>query len=185
MVFVLLGLFWLAIAGLVGLDTGGRGVALLVLGTALGAVFLSFQYGFASGWRHFIVAGKTMALAAHFLLAALCALIVIPADLWGLTASGSLAPISVSLFVGAFAFTGTACQWVWLRRVVQLRWRIRENARRCLFRSGFVDWLTDPAGYTGVGPTATSPDRCRACATGTYRCQSGVAGAAAFCFWHI
>jgi uncharacterized membrane protein YedE/YeeE len=45
-----------------------------------------------------------MALAAHFLLAALCALIVIPADLWGLTASGSLAPISVSLFVGAFAF---------------------------------------------------------------------------------
>ena len=104
MVFVLLGLFWLAIAGLVGLDTGGRGVALLVLGTALGAVFLSFQYGFASGWRHFIVAGKTMALAAHFLLAALCALIVIPADLWGLNASGSLAPISVSLFVGAFAF---------------------------------------------------------------------------------
>ena len=100
MVFALLGLSWLAIAGLVGLDTGGHGVSLLALGTALGAVFLSFQYGFASGWRNFIVTGKTMGLAAHFLLAALCALIFIPADLWGLTAAGSLAPISVSLFIG-------------------------------------------------------------------------------------
>jgi uncharacterized membrane protein YedE/YeeE len=104
MVFALLGLSWLAIAGLVGLDTGGHGVSLLALGTALGAVFLSFQYGFASGWRNFIVTGKTMGLAAHFLLAALCALLFIPADLWGLTAAGSLAPISVSLFIGAFAF---------------------------------------------------------------------------------
>ena len=104
MVFVLLGFFWLMVAGLVGLDTGGRGVTLLALGTALGAVFLSFQYGFASGWRQFIVAGKTTAMAAHFLLAALCALVFIPAELWGLTASGSLAPISISLFAGAFAF---------------------------------------------------------------------------------
>jgi len=103
-VFSALGLLWLAIAGLVSLDTGANGVALFTLGTALGTMFLLFQYGFASGWRNFILNGDMMPLAAHFLLAALCAVIFIPAKIWGLTATGSLAPVSVSLFIGAFAF---------------------------------------------------------------------------------
>jgi uncharacterized protein len=103
-VFALLGTVWLVVAGLVGLDTGANGVMLFGLGTALGAVFLVFHYGFASGWRAFLEAGQTMPLAAHFLLAALCAIIFIPAASIGLSASGALAPISVSLFIGAFAF---------------------------------------------------------------------------------
>jgi uncharacterized membrane protein YedE/YeeE len=103
-IFSMLGLVWLAIAGLVSLDTGVNGVALFTLGTALGTIFLLFQYGFASGWRNFILNGDMMPLAAHFLLAALCAVVFIPAKTWGLSASGSLAPVSVSLFIGAFAF---------------------------------------------------------------------------------
>ena len=101
---LLIGVVGLGLAGLVALDTGLRGVALLTLGGALGAVFIGFQYGFASAWRRFLVAGDTMGIAAHFLLVGLCALLFIPAAGLGLAASGSLAPVSVSLIIGAFMF---------------------------------------------------------------------------------
>lgn len=102
--------FWLfliialIIAGLVSLDTGWTGIGLFGLGGLLGAAFLSFQYGFASAWRQALVRGEMMGIAAHFLLIGLCACIFIPASIWGLDAAGSVAPVSVSLFVGAFIF---------------------------------------------------------------------------------
>lgn len=102
--------FWLffvialIIAALVSLDTGWTGIGLFGLGGLLGAVFLSFQYGFASAWRQALVRGEVMGIAAHFLLIGLCACIFIPASIWGLDAAGSVAPVSVSLFVGAFIF---------------------------------------------------------------------------------
>ena len=99
-----IGLVGLGLAGLVVLDTGLRGVTLFVLGGALGAVFIGFQYGFASAWRRFLVAGETMGIAAHFLLVGLCALVFIPAAGLGFAATGSLAPVSVSLVIGAFMF---------------------------------------------------------------------------------
>ena len=94
----------LVLAGLVALDTGGRGVTLFALGGALGAVFLGFQYGFASAWRRFLTSGESMGLAAHFLLIGLVALVILPAGMLGLTASGSVAPVSLSLVAGAFLF---------------------------------------------------------------------------------
>ena len=102
--------FWLflvialIIAALVSLDTGWTGIGLFGLGGILGAVFLSFQYGFASAWRQALVRGEVMGVAAHFLLIGLCACIFIPDSIWGLDAAGSVAPVSVSLFVGAFTF---------------------------------------------------------------------------------
>jgi uncharacterized membrane protein YedE/YeeE len=101
---LMIGVVGLGLAGLVALDTGLRGVALFTLGGALGAVFIGFQYGFASAWRRFLVAGETMGIAAHFLLIGLCALLFIPAPALGLAASGSRAPVSVSLIIGAFMF---------------------------------------------------------------------------------
>ena len=92
------------LATLVALDTGGRGVTLFALGAALGAVFLGFQYGFASAWRRFLTTGESMGLASHFLLIGLVALVILPAGLIGLGAAGSVAPVSVSLVVGAFLF---------------------------------------------------------------------------------
>lgn len=92
------------IAGLVALDTGLTGIGLFGLGGLLGAAFLVFQYGFASAWRHALVRGEVMGLAAHFLLIGLCALVFIPATVLGLDAAGSVAPLSVSLFLGAFMF---------------------------------------------------------------------------------
>ena len=44
-----------------------------------------------------------------FLLSAVCALMFIPVSAAGLGPSGSLAPVSVSLFIGAFMF-GTGMQ---------------------------------------------------------------------------
>ena len=101
---LMIGMVGLGLAGLVVLDTGLRGLTLFALGGALGAVFIGFQYGFASAWRRFLVAGETMGLAAHFLLIGLCALLFIPAAGLGLAATGSLAPVSVSLAIGAFIF---------------------------------------------------------------------------------
>lgn len=98
------GVMGLVLGCLVALDTGLRGVTLFTLGGALGAVFIGFQYGFASAWRRFLVAGETMGIAAHFLLVGLCALLFIPAAGLGLAATGSLAPVSVSLLIGAFIF---------------------------------------------------------------------------------
>lgn len=101
---LIIGVVGLGLVGLVALDTGLRGVTLFTLGGALGAVFTGFQYGFASAWRRFLVAGEAMGIAAHFLLVGLCALVFIPAASLGLAASGSVAPVSVSLIIGAFIF---------------------------------------------------------------------------------
>ena len=101
---VLIGIVGLVLAALVALDTGGRGVALFALGGALGAVFLGFQYGFASAWRRFLAGGEAMGLATHFLLIGLCALVFLGAPALGVSAAGSVAPVSVSLVIGAFIF---------------------------------------------------------------------------------
>ena len=101
---VLMATAGLVLAVLVVLDTGPRGVVLFALGGALGAVFLGFQYGFASAWRRFLVAGEATGLAAHFLLIGLCALVFLSAPSLGLAAAGSVAPVSVSLVIGAFIF---------------------------------------------------------------------------------
>ena len=95
---------WLIFAGLVAMDTGVHGLALLGLGTALGGVFLFAQYGFASVWRHALQTGALMGLSGHFWLAGLCALVFLAAPVFGLSAQPTLAPVSVSLFIGAFVF---------------------------------------------------------------------------------
>ena len=107
--FLLISCLGLILAGLAGLDTGLTGLALVGLGLLLGMAFMGFQYGFAAGWRRFLETGDASALSLHFLLAALCALIFIPVSAAGLGPSGSLAPVSVSLFMGAFMF-GTGMQ---------------------------------------------------------------------------
>jgi len=99
----------LVLAGLAGLDTGLTGLALVGLGLFLGMAFMGFQYGFASGWRRFLETGDASSLSLHFLLSAVCALMFIPVSAAGLGPSGSLAPVSVSLFIGAFMF-GTGMQ---------------------------------------------------------------------------
>ena len=106
---VLISCLGLILASLAGLDTGMTGLALVGLGLLLGMAFMGFQYGFASGWRRFLETGDATSLSLHFLLAALCALIFIPVSAADLGPLRSLAPVSVSLLIGAFMF-GTGMQ---------------------------------------------------------------------------
>ena len=91
-------------ASLIAIDTGIHGVALFGLGTALGGVFLFAQYGFASVWRNALETGALMGISQHFFLAGICALLFLAAPVFGLMAQPTMAPISVSLFIGAFIF---------------------------------------------------------------------------------
>lgn len=102
--FVVLAALLAIFGGLIAVDTGWSGVALLGLGTALGGVFLFAQYGFASVWRRAIETGALMGLSQHFFLAGFCALLFLAAPVFGLLAQPTLAPVSVSLFIGAFIF---------------------------------------------------------------------------------
>lgn len=86
------------------LDSGLRGAGLFMLGMALGAVFLNYSYGFASGWRQFLLNGNGLPMAAHFILIGLCALLFIPAQALGINAVLTQAPVSISLVLGAFIF---------------------------------------------------------------------------------
>ena len=104
LMLILLCIAALVVAGLVSLDTGRDGVILLFLGGILGALFLYFQYGFASGWRQLITHGDTRPIGYHFLLAGLCSLVFLPYHYLGLGAFGSIAPISISLIIGSFIF---------------------------------------------------------------------------------
>lgn len=100
----ILGLITFVIAGFVSLDTGSKGLALFFLGGLLGIVFIFFQYGFASGWRKFIINGDTRPIGYHFLLIGFCSFAFLPISYLGLGSSGSFAPISVSLLIGSFIF---------------------------------------------------------------------------------
>ena len=108
-ILVLTSCFGLVLGGLAGLDSGLTGLALVGLGLLLGMAFMGFQYGFASGWRRFLKSGDASYLSLHFLLSAVCALMFIPVSVTDFGPSGSLAPVSISLFIGAFMF-GTGMQ---------------------------------------------------------------------------
>ena len=94
----------LIFASLIGIDTGVAGMTLLGLGTALGAVFLYAQYGFSTVWRRFLETGALMGLSQHFFLIGLCALAFLAAPIFGLSAQPTIAPVALSLFIGAFIF---------------------------------------------------------------------------------
>ena len=89
---------------LTGIDTGITGIMLLGLGVALGAVFLLAQYGFSSVWRRFLETGALMGLSQQFFLIGLCAIAFLAAPIFGLSAKPTMAPVAVSLFLGALIF---------------------------------------------------------------------------------
>jgi uncharacterized membrane protein YedE/YeeE len=102
--FFILSLAGLTIGLLAFVDTGLKGIGLVILGISLGIVFVFFQYGFASGWRNFLVSRDTTSLTQHFILAGLCALVFIPVISSNNSIVGSIAPVNLSLFIGAFMF---------------------------------------------------------------------------------
>jgi hypothetical protein len=98
---VVLGLaLWAAVTWLVGLRQG----ALFVVGIGFGAVLAAVSFGFTTGWRAWINDRDPTGLLAQFLAIALTMVVSIPLIAGDAALSGAIAPLSVSLLIGAFVF---------------------------------------------------------------------------------
>lgn len=94
---------WIAAAS--GLQT----LILYALGLAFGAVLFHARFGFTSAWRQLVSVGQGRALRAHMIMLAAACILFAPllasgAGLFGETLSASVAPVGVSVVVGAFLF---------------------------------------------------------------------------------
>jgi hypothetical protein len=96
---------WLAVTWLVGLRQG----FLFVIGIGLGAVLAGVSFGFTSGWRAWIRDRDPTGFLAQFLTIGLAMVVSIPLIATHGELSGAIAPLSVSLLIGAFVF-GAAMQ---------------------------------------------------------------------------
>jgi len=95
----------LAITWLVGLRQG----LLFVIGTGLGAVLAGVSFGFTTGWRAWILDRDPTGFLAQLLTIGLAMIVSIPLIASHQELSGAIAPLSVSLLIGAFVF-GAAMQ---------------------------------------------------------------------------
>jgi uncharacterized membrane protein YedE/YeeE len=97
----------LALAVLVALvlvDGQPVAAALLILGFALGAVFLKAEFSFTTSWRRLIVRGQADGFLGGLLLIAIAAAAIVPVAALAPGFGGAIAPIGPSLVVGAFVF---------------------------------------------------------------------------------
>lgn len=106
-----LGLFLLATLGLsyaVWLASGVRLVLAFWVAILLGLALFHTKFGFASGFRRFLLTGESRLLRAHFLLFTLASLLFFPflvqGEAFGQAVQGFVVPIGIALAVGAFLF---------------------------------------------------------------------------------
>lgn len=92
------------LVALVLLDGQVPSAALLVLGFALGAAFLKFEFSFTAAWRRFLVRGEAGGLIGALLLIAVAATVIVPVAALVPGFGGAIAPIGPSLLIGAFVF---------------------------------------------------------------------------------
>src|SRR5512134_730956 len=95
----------LAVIWLVGLRQG----ALFVIGIGFGAVLAAVSFGFTTGWRIWIRDRDPTGILAQFVAIGLAMFASIPLIATRPELSGAIAPLSVSLVIGAFVF-GAAMQ---------------------------------------------------------------------------
>lgn len=96
---------WAAVTWLVGLRQG----LLFLVGIGYGAVLAGVSFGFTTGWRIWIRDRDPTGFLAQFLAIALAMAVSIPLIAANPELSGAVAPVSVSLVIGAFVF-GLAMQ---------------------------------------------------------------------------
>src|SRR3954465_15196464 len=92
------------LVALVVIDGQPAAAALLILGFALGAVFLKAEFSFTASWRRLIVRGQADGFLAGLLLIAIEAAAIVPVAALVPGFGGAIAPIGPSLVVGAFVF---------------------------------------------------------------------------------
>jgi uncharacterized membrane protein YedE/YeeE len=95
----------LVVIWLVGLRQG----ALFMIGIGFGAVLAAVSFGFTTGWRIWIRERDPTGILAQFVAIGLAMIVSIPLIAARPELSGAIAPLSVSLVIGAFVF-GAAMQ---------------------------------------------------------------------------
>jgi uncharacterized membrane protein YedE/YeeE len=96
---------WAVVTWLVGLRQG----FLFLIGIGYGAVLAGVSFGFTTGWRVWIRDRDPTGFLAQFVAIALAMVVSIPLIAGHPELSGAVAPLSVSLVIGAFVF-GLAMQ---------------------------------------------------------------------------
>lgn len=85
-----------------------RHAFLLLIGGALGLVLYHALFGFTSAWRVFVSDGRGAGLRAQMLMLAVACALMLPAlaegSLFGREIVGAVAPVGVSVLLGAFVF---------------------------------------------------------------------------------
>ena len=94
----------IVLVALVLIDGQPAAAALLVLGFALGAVFLKTEFSFTASWRRLIVRGQADGFLGGLLLIAIAAGVIVPVAALVPGFGGAIAPIGPSLIIGAFVF---------------------------------------------------------------------------------
>ncbi len=95
------------LGGLIWLETAPFLIALFFIGAALGVALYHGAFGFTGGWRRFVVEKRSAAMRAQLALLALASVLFAPVLAMsepGAAVSGAIAPVGVSLVLGAFLF---------------------------------------------------------------------------------
>lgn len=105
---LVLGVLVLTGALFVGLAFGARLGLLMLVGALLGVSLYHAAFGFTAAWRVFISERRGRGLRAQMVMLTLAVLLFFPAlgagTLWGQPVTGFVAPLGVSVVVGAFLF---------------------------------------------------------------------------------
>lgn len=100
--FIIIVAIWLSIA--YSLQQG----LLLIVGAALGLTLYHASFGFTSAWRKFIIDGRGRGLRVQMVMLAIAVLLFFPTlamgEIFGHAVNGALAPLSLSVVIGAFMF---------------------------------------------------------------------------------
>ena len=87
---------------------GWRQSALFLVGLAAGLILYHAAFGFTSAWREVVSTGRSAGLRAQMVMLAVTVLVFTPliasVELAGMPLRGSVAPLSLSVIVGAFIF---------------------------------------------------------------------------------
>jgi uncharacterized protein len=92
------------LVALVLIDGQPAAAALVLLGFALGAVFLKAEFSFTASWRRLMTRGQADSFLGGLLLIAIAAAAIIPMAALIPGFGGAIAPLGPSLVIGAFVF---------------------------------------------------------------------------------
>ena len=89
---------------LVLLDGQPASAALILGGFGLGVAFLKAEFSYTASWRRFLTRGEAGGLIGGLIVIAVAAVVVVPVAALSPKFGGAIAPLGVSLVVGAFIF---------------------------------------------------------------------------------